>query len=166
MMKHPDPKIQHYLQLLVIVCALGVIVLLAVEFLLELTPEQKLVIQLVNLVILLVFLIELLYNLYYADKKKDYLKTHWLDVIAVLPVLEVFRLSKIAGLSRLGMISKAGEGVELIELAELSKLEKTTRLERVYEFFRAFWHEKLAFGNRRIVSLPLRPKGGGAAPEY
>lgn len=183
MIKHADPRIERYLQLLVIVCAVGVLILLVVEFSLPLSEEQKLIVEIVNAVILLVFVIELLYNIYYTNDKKGYLKAHWLDVIAVLPILEVFRVAKIAEVSRIGMLSiregaelskagellkveriaKADEAVQVVELAkagkvaEILKAERAgTGLERFYEGFRVFWHEKLAFGNRNSVSIPLK----------
>jgi hypothetical protein len=173
MFKHANPRIQKYLQLLVIVCAFGVLVLIAIEFSFELEPNHKRIVELVNIVILMIFLIELLYNLYYAQKKGDYLRKHWLDVIAVLPIIEVFQMAEIANLAQVSVLLGFGEGVEVVEVAELAKLEKTTKagqilkvaegsklglFERVYEGFRVFWHEKLAFQHRDVISLPLSYK--------
>jgi hypothetical protein len=159
-LKHPDPKIQRYLHFLVIVCVFGLLFLFAIEFSLELDPKQKMILQVLNMIILLVFLIELLYNLYYAKKKGEYLKTHWWEVIAILPIIEVFRVAKLAELSRISTLLRFGEGVEVIELAEVFQLEENEEkrkegvLDRIYGRLRHFWHEILAFGHRDIVAIP------------
>ena len=48
----------------------------------------------INLLILIIFAIDSFYSLYKTDNKKDYLKHHFLDFIAIIPFHSGFRMVK------------------------------------------------------------------------
>lgn len=86
-----------------------VYVILIISELLTFTSQSNLIYQVCNTGLWLIFVFDYCANLYYAEDRKVYIKTHILDLIAILPFdqfLGFFRLGRIARLFRLLRIAR------------------------------------------------------------
>ncbi|MGT2711269.1 potassium channel family protein [Streptococcus oriscaviae] len=86
-----------------------VYVILIIGELLTFTSQSNLIYQMCNTGLWLIFVFDYCANLYYAEDRKVYIKTHILDLIAILPFdqfLGFFRLGRIARLFRLLRIAR------------------------------------------------------------
>ena len=85
--------------------------------------------EILNLIILLVFLADLVIVYKYSRNLKDFLKGHWFDIIMVIPYLRVFRIFKIFKVLR---IYKTIRIIKLINSANaISKVSKVFILKRI-----------------------------------
>lgn len=84
----------------------------------------------VNLVVLLIFLIDLVRLFKQSDGWSDFFKTNWLDILATIPF---------------GLIAEQGAAFQLLKLSRLSKLmklQKISKISKISKEFKAASHLK------------------------
>lgn len=90
-------EIQNYLEMPMVVLSFIMLSLFLVEILVDLPPDTRRIIGLVQLFIWVVFVIEFVVELAVARGKWEFIKRNWLMTLAVLlPVLRVFRVLRAA----------------------------------------------------------------------
>ncbi|SFH55617.1 voltage-gated potassium channel [Tindallia magadiensis] len=102
------------------ILVLLVLVLLFVEFRIELTPDTERRLQCIDTGILIIFVIDYFVRLLLADSKKMFIKGNIPDLIAIIPVSSLFRV------------------VRLVRLTRLIRLARTMRLVRVVVWLTRF----------------------------
>jgi voltage-gated potassium channel len=70
------------------------IIILLIEVVLPIDGQELDYLNLLNDFILSLFVIELIIRYIICDNFKQFLKLHWIDIIAILPMLRVFRLGR------------------------------------------------------------------------
>ncbi len=112
-----------------IVLALAILPLLAIELLQKPTGNLALTVDIGFALIWLAFLIEFVIKIAIAESRFDYVKRNWLDlVIILLPLLRPLRLGSLARTGRVFRLR--GVGMKLVQhvLAIVAGLEVTERL--------------------------------------
>ncbi len=74
---------------------------LAVETIMDLQDSTREILQTVDLIICCFFLLDFFGNVWAAEKKKEYLKWGWIDLISSIPSLDTLRWGRIARLIRI-----------------------------------------------------------------
>ncbi|HEX8670556.1 MAG TPA: ion transporter [Longimicrobium sp.] len=77
-----------------------VLAALVASTLLPLDPESRKVLDTADNVICLVFLLDFFRNLIRADRKMEYLRWGWLDLVASIPTLDALRFARVARMVR------------------------------------------------------------------
>ncbi len=86
---------------IMVILVLVVVVMLFIEFRLELSPQMAVLFRRVDTGILLIFAADYFIRFYMAKKKKDFIRTNIPELIAIIPFSSLFRVARLARLSRL-----------------------------------------------------------------
>ncbi len=93
------PKRIKILDIIMIALAAFSVILLVIEYIVSLSPQQQLFIIYADLVIVGIFLIEYIYNIRKSESKIDYVIERWYDLLGMIPaahpLLRGFRLFRI-----------------------------------------------------------------------
>ncbi|MDR5659642.1 hypothetical protein RH915_09055 [Serpentinicella sp. ANB-PHB4] len=105
-----NSTVKQKVETLMVVLALSIMALaLADTFLVDNLAFTRFV-EVFDLLVCGVFLIDLIYRYKYWEKsKKDFIKTSWIEMIAVIPFDIVFRFFRIARLLRVAKISRVSK---------------------------------------------------------
>ncbi len=120
----PDERkhMENVWDVVVFVAVAMVIVVLVLESFFALTPELIDILQLADYVIIMVFVVDL-FVLYNKNRDlKNFVKTSWLDMIAVIPLSSAFRLTKLV------------RGTRIIRIFTRTH-HATTRINRTAKYF-------------------------------
>jgi len=109
---------------LVFTAALGAGVSLVVMLTVDLTEEQRILLEKVDIVVLGIFAVDLA-NEYqnFRGSGIRFTREHWLDILAVIPLFRIIRIAELAKLERLAKLGEIGEvrrGMEAEEMVSES----------------------------------------------
>lgn len=113
-------------ELFILILSLYAIFELAFEIVYPLSQSTVDVINTIDLVICIIFLIDFFYFLYKAENKIRYLKTHWIDFIASIPYMSVFRVFRAARVIRIVRLLRGLKGV-----VQIFRALGTSRLQNI-----------------------------------
>lgn len=88
------------------------VVLILVETFVSMSPAKLELVQSINDVLTLFFIIELSLRWLISASTIGYLKNYWLDILAVMPMLRIFRVGRILRLLRLFRIFSLGSNIQ------------------------------------------------------
>jgi voltage-gated potassium channel len=89
------------LNLIVLVLSLYILGALVVDTFLDLSAETSKILEYVDSVICIFFLVEFFVRLYQAESKLKFMKWGWIDLIASIPTFNYFRYARVFRLIRL-----------------------------------------------------------------
>jgi len=95
------------LNLIVLILSLYILVALLIDTLFKLPPETSKIIEYVDSLICVFFLIEFGIRFYQASDKKKFMKWGWIDLAASIPTFNYFRFARVFRLIRLLRIIRA-----------------------------------------------------------
>jgi voltage-gated potassium channel len=102
------------LQALMLVLSIYVLIALFVDTVFKLSPEMSSLLQKLDTLICFIFLGDFFYNLYRAEKKRDFLKWGWIDFISSIPMLNIFRWGRIVRVVRIFRILRGVRSMKFI----------------------------------------------------
>ena len=129
MKKKRKSKLEIYVEKSIIYLIIILVVLLLIELFVPLTETQLLIFEIINLIIILVFAVDLYFLYIRASDWKYFLKHHWSDIIAIIPVVTIIHV----------LISPEKEvtgGPMLLSLFKILRVERFLRIgliERILE---------------------------------
>jgi voltage-gated potassium channel len=94
-------------QIIIIVLSIYVLASLVVSTFLRLSPEVQRLLDLVDNLICIIFLLDFLYRFWKADSKLKFMKWGWIDLISSVPTLDFMRAGRMLRLIRLLRILRA-----------------------------------------------------------
>ena len=103
-----------FFELFVIACIIASVSFLLIDSSMELEPSVAAVIHAIELGLNIFFIIEYVARFYLAPSKSIFLRTHVIDLIALLPILRFFRLARILRLIRVIKIIRSSQWGALI----------------------------------------------------
>ena len=95
------------LNLIVLVLSICILVALLIDSLCKLPPETSKILEYVDSIICVFFLVEFCIRFYQADSKKKFMKWGWIDLIASIPTFNYLRFARALRLIRLLRIIRA-----------------------------------------------------------
>jgi voltage-gated potassium channel len=113
MSKPEHPKIFHF-DLLIIVLSVYVLSALLVDTFFKLPTEVSKVILIVDDGICFIFLMDFFIRFYNAEKKLQFLKWGWIDLISSIPALSIARAGRLIRLFRLLRVLRAFRSVKVL----------------------------------------------------
>ncbi|WP_283410027.1 potassium channel family protein [Anoxynatronum buryatiense] len=84
-----------------VILVVVVVIMLFIEYRLELSPQASILFQRVDTSILIIFALDYVIRLFWAEKKKTFIRSNIPDLVAIVPFSSVFRLARLARLTRL-----------------------------------------------------------------
>ncbi|AQY52483.1 potassium channel family protein [Listeria weihenstephanensis] len=72
-------------------------------------PIHTEAVTILNLIIWAIFVVDYFARLIHAENKKEYIKTHLFELIAILPLYNFFRIARIVGLMRILRLTAMGK---------------------------------------------------------
>ncbi len=103
--------------------AILVAIIIVIQFTVPLNSKINLLLNIIDRVIWIIFVIDYLYRLYKSKNKKRFIKRNIFDLISILPFysfLKVFRGLKIFKIGRLAQLYRASEAVRILAVVERS----------------------------------------------
>lgn len=91
---HKSETLTPILLAMMLLSLLSVIVVLALAFA-NLNAETRYLLFMIDTSICIIFLIHFFVGLFKSSHKKEYLKRHWIDLIASIPAVEAFRFARL-----------------------------------------------------------------------
>lgn len=137
-------KIEGITDALIVPALLAILGIVVLElFFTEVAHHYHGFIAILDNIIIAVFVIDLAFKLNHATTVEGFLKSHWLEVIAIMPFFLVFRLVEgifiAADLLDLGQhTAHLAEGARSGRLAEIFRSPELSRSTRFGRFLRAF----------------------------
>ena len=114
-------------QLFLLGLSIYVLTILVVESFFVTDPEVKLVLQYIDFIICLVFLLDFFVNLFTAESKLGYLKWGWIDLISAIPLVDELRWGRISRIIRILRFLRTIKSVKLLlEAIQRSKFQSFT----------------------------------------
>ena len=105
----------------VVMVALAIfsIAILSIDSVMELDEKEKEVIHFIDASILFIFWVEFGFKLWKAEKKAEFVKKSWADIIGMIPIsLLSFRIFRLFRLARMFRISKGARLIKILPKAE------------------------------------------------
>lgn len=126
-------KIENLADTLVLPALLVVLVIVVLElFFTKTAHHYDIWINVADTAVILVFLVDLSFKFYRASTWENFLREHWLEIIAVLPLFYVFRFLEVVRL-----VSTVEVGQETAHLAEGARSGRFTEIFRSSEMARS-----------------------------
>ena len=117
--------------LLIAILIITSLLMLVIEILYPLTETQEAYFEHMDLLILIVFIADLIWEFNRIRNINKFIKTCWLEIIAIFPFSNVFRMAKLAKFVRLAEIAAKGSKSEkllklphLIHIKDIKKKRK------------------------------------------
>lgn len=102
------------LQILVLLLSTYILIALAVDTFFKLPKQISNLIEITDTFICIVFFIDFSHRYYKAEKKLQFLKWGWIDLIASIPSIEILRTGRLIRLIRLLRILRAFKSIKLL----------------------------------------------------
>lgn len=99
-------KLYKIYELVMVLLALIVVMILTLEFTMEITEATSRLFSLMDTGILVIFAMDYFIRLFMAKDKKTFVMTNKADFIAIIPFSSMFRIFRIARLARLARLSR------------------------------------------------------------
>lgn len=105
-MKKPSEEHITSFQLIILVLSVYVIIALSIDIFIPVNKEVSRLIQLIDNILCVVFMLDFIISFIKAKSKMDYMKTGWLDLISAIPTIGYFRYARIAKIIRIFRVIK------------------------------------------------------------
>ena len=114
-------------QLFLLLLSVYVLVALFLEEFVITGPEIRSVLQYMDISICCVFLLDFFVNLYQAERKLEYLKWGWIDLVSAIPVLDSLRWGRLSRVIRILRFLRTIKSIKvLFKRVQESKFETFT----------------------------------------
>ena len=101
-------------QLVIVGLSIYVLVILLLETLLKLPPEIRKIFEISDTVICFVFIGDFFVHLARAERKWEFLKWGWIDLVSSIPMLESFRVGRMVRIIRILRILRAFRSTKVL----------------------------------------------------
>lgn len=95
------------LQVVTLILSVYVLLALAIQTAIKVSPETNEIFERVDLVVCVVFLTDFFVRLYRAPSKGRFLKWGWIDFVSSIPMLNIFRVGRVVRVVRVFRILRA-----------------------------------------------------------
>jgi len=88
-------------EIIMVILAVVVAVNLYLSFFVNLTADQSVLVNRIDIFLLSIFVVDYLVRLYKTDNKIQFIKLNWIDLVAIMPFDMAFRAFRLARLTRI-----------------------------------------------------------------
>jgi voltage-gated potassium channel len=120
-------KKHHLFEVIIGLLAIISIILLAIDFFIDLSTRWLFILYSVDLAICLIFAAEFIYRIRMAESKKAFLKSNWYEILAMVPAFVFYTAGSIAAISAALRLLRLIRVVRVI--AVLSRMKRLYRIE-------------------------------------